>query len=182
MGYLCNVHLTTQTYIPARQRGRSSDASGAQTAPIITTPKVSRDQNFRTLVRARDGICRVSGIRAYGRDPPTVRGPNYAGLEAAHIFPFASCDQVSACLYILSLLNCLPIYFAKPIHRNLFLQCFSLEQHDRVHSLADSPQNGLLLRADIHALFDDYQWSFDVPLVSPNFLLFSYPTRFEMFV
>jgi hypothetical protein len=54
----------------------------------------------------------------------------------------------------------------QPVHHDLFLQCFNLQHHDRVHSLADSPQNGLLLRADIHALFDDYQWSFDVPLVS----------------
>jgi hypothetical protein len=27
------------------------------------------------------------------------------------------------------------------------------------HKVADGPHNAILLRADIHSLFDDYQWS-----------------------
>jgi hypothetical protein len=33
------------------------------------------------------------------------------------------------------------------------------QQLVRTRKLADRPQNAILLRADIHSLFDDYQWS-----------------------
>jgi HNH endonuclease len=39
-----------------------------------------------------------------------------------------------------------------------------MEPHT-AHSLADAPENGILLRADIHLFFDAYQFAFHVPLV-----------------
>jgi hypothetical protein len=38
---------------------------------------------------------------------------------------------------------------------------------------ADTPQNAILLRADIHTLFDDYQWSLWVCQISVTHSTFS---------
>jgi HNH endonuclease len=37
---------------------------------------------------------------------------------------------------------------------------------ENVQAAADSPANGILLRADIHIFFDAYQFAFLVPLVN----------------
>ena len=40
------------------------------------------------------------------------------------------------------------------------------------HERADTPQNAILLRVDIHTLFDDYQWSLWVCQISVQYLTF----------
>jgi hypothetical protein len=41
------------------------------------------------------------------------------------------------------------------------------------HANADTPNNAILLRADIHILFDDYQWSLWVCQMSVIYFTFS---------
>ena len=42
----------------------------------------------------------------------------------------------------------------------------------KTRRLADTPQNAILLRADIHTLFDDYQWSLWVCQLCVTFYMF----------
>ncbi|KAF8512698.1 hypothetical protein JB92DRAFT_266126 [Gautieria morchelliformis] len=83
----------------------------------------------RTLTRC----CVVTGQAAVQR----ARGGNFTGLEVAHIFPLMGVG--------------IPEWTA------------TLSASTRAQVLtrqaADRPFNAILLRADVHSLFDDYQWS-----------------------
>jgi len=112
-------------------RRRSRTASQTCTPSVGATPsKPPRDTKTRIDVRMRDKCCLVTGQAAVKR----ARGGNFTGLEVAHIFPLMgvgdtawTSDMSPAAL-----------------------------QEVRTRQLADSPHNAILLRADIHSLFDDY--------------------------
>ena len=95
---------------------------------------------FRDAVRERDGRCVITGRRAL-----SVRGA-WTGFEAAHIFPLA------------------------------------YEGHWKDHNYSrwitiqpvtggsiNSMQNGMLLRSDIHQLFDSYDVSINPDVWIPYF-------------
>ncbi|KAF8586920.1 hypothetical protein K439DRAFT_1339463, partial [Ramaria rubella] len=86
----------------------------------------------RKEVRIRDLRCRVTGDEA----PLRGRGRNFKGLEVAHIFPIGWLSEADAIL-----------------RGNPGLATIK-------NSDADAPDNALLLRADLHAYFDDYQFGF----------------------
>jgi hypothetical protein len=50
----------------------------------------------------------------------------------------------------------------------------------QTRKLVDRPLNAILLRADIHALFDDYQWSIWVCQIHPVFLFLIVFTQIEL--
>jgi len=107
-----------------------------RTASQTCTPspnKESRDTKTRIDVRMRDRCCLVSGQAAVKR----ARGGNFVGLEVAHIFPL------------------------KGVNNPVWLTNMPQSARSQVSSLkiADTPKNAILLRADIHCLFDDYQWA-----------------------
>lgn len=91
----------------------------------------SRLHAFRDEVRKRDGRCVITGKIALGayRD-------HWIGFEAAHIFPLAYED------------HWIQHNFARWI-------TIPAANGDTINS----KQNGLLLRADIHQLFDSYDIS-----------------------
>ncbi|KAG7098184.1 hypothetical protein E1B28_000152 [Marasmius oreades] len=100
----------------------------------------TRSDATRKAVRERDSICRVTGSRVM----PRMRGTNYTGFEVAHIFPLA---------------------WAVPDHAPKFPP--PIQPYLTYPKLADKPRNALLLRADVHSQFDDYQFSAK-PIYLPN--------------
>jgi len=93
----------------------------------------SRVAGFRDAVRARDGRCVVSG--------QVVKGVQYGqwwGFEAAHIFPLA---------------------YEEHWARNSYSRWITIPPATGGH--INSVQNGLLLRSDLHVLFDNYVFSID---------------------
>jgi len=93
----------------------------------------SRNTGTRLAVRMRDKRCLVTGQAAAKR----ARGGNFTGLEVAHIFPLMGVGA--------------------PEWTSTLLPSARVEVATRQD--ADRPLNAILLRADIHSLFDDYQWS-----------------------
>jgi len=98
----------------------------------------------------RDKRCLVTGQAAAKR----ARGGNFTGLEVAHIFPLMGLGMVRT-----------PY---GPTSQNLFISesmqpewtstlSPSVKLLVATPQAADRPFNGMLLRADIHSLFDDYQ-------------------------
>ncbi|KAI5843787.1 HNH endonuclease-domain-containing protein [Morchella snyderi] len=92
-----------------------------------------RTADFRKAVRERDGRCVITGKRAVNAH----RGM-WSGFQAAHIFPLAYLYDWNA---------------------NNFGSLISIESTDG--EPINSVQNGMLLRADIHILFDSYELSID---------------------
>jgi len=95
--------------------------------------KPVRDTTTRRLVRQRDQACKATGQRAHARS----RGANFTGLEVAHIFPISGANT----------------------HEWKSGMGGSTSALVQSTKLADRPLNAILLRADVHAFFDDYQWS-----------------------
>jgi HNH endonuclease len=93
----------------------------------------TRTQSFCDAVRSRDGQCVITGQQA-----PDPANGNWDGLQAAHIFPLAYED-----------------YWNQSIYSNLITIPPALETAGSINSV----QNGLLLRNDIHHLFDCYDFS-----------------------
>ncbi|EER37218.1 conserved hypothetical protein [Histoplasma capsulatum H143] len=98
----------------------------------ILSYSISSQENdhFRDGVRARDGRCVITGdlnqFAPFGR---------WTGFDAAHVFPLQ--------------------------HENIWIDqgysCWVTNMEDEVGaSRINSTQNGLLLRRDVHALFDSY--------------------------
>jgi len=107
----------------------------SRTASQTCTPsplKPDRDAATRIAVRKRDLGCLITEQKA----EPRARGGNFTGLEVAHIFPLMGAGDA--------------IWMAG--------MSPSLRREVNTRQLADRPQNAMLLRADIHSLFDDYQW------------------------
>lgn len=94
----------------------------------ITHNVSGRGDAFRQGIRARDGKCVISGVVNRG----AYRG-SWTGFEAAHVFPLESEG-----------------YW---IEKN-----YSRWITDNTNGVSkiNSLQNGLLLRNDIHSLFDQY--------------------------
>ncbi|KAH8154385.1 uncharacterized protein LAJ45_00912 [Morchella importuna] len=90
-----------------------------------------RTADFRKAVRERDGRCVITGKEALNAH----RGM-WGGFQAAHIFPLAYLHHWNA---------------------NNFGSLISIESTDG--ESINSVQNGMLLRADIHILFDSYEVS-----------------------
>jgi HNH endonuclease len=111
-----------------------------------------RTQSFRNAVRSRDGKCVVTG-----REAPDAANDNWDGLEAAHIVPLAHQDHWN---------------------NQGFSNLITIPPASATAGNINSVQNGLLLRNDIHLLFDCYDFSInpDVCLHFPNRLTFSPPS------
>jgi hypothetical protein len=86
---------------------------------------------FRDAIRERDRRCVITGEAALGADYD-----DWAGFEAAHIFPLAYEQHWSESDY--------SRWITIPATRG---------------GSINSVQNGLLLRGDIHTLFDSYHFS-----------------------
>ena len=94
-----------------------------------TGPRV---QAFRDAVRLRDGRCIMTGVvAALG-----ARYGNWRSFEAAHIFPLAHEEHW---------------------RNNNFARWISI--HPTAGGSINSTQNGMLLRSNIHDLFDSYEVS-----------------------
>jgi hypothetical protein len=92
-----------------------------------------RTQSFCDAVRSRDGQCVITGQQA-----PDAANGNWDGLQAAHIFPLAYED-----------------HWIQSNYPNLITIPPASETTGRINSV----QNGLLLRNDIHHLFNYYDFS-----------------------
>jgi hypothetical protein len=93
----------------------------------------TRVKSFCDAVRSRDRRCVISGkkaINAY-RD-------NWRGFEAAHIFPLA---------------------YEGYWNDNSYGRWITIPPESENGGTINSVQNGLLLRSDIHQLFDSYDLS-----------------------
>jgi HNH endonuclease len=112
--------------IPGQQIHVSNDRYYPRTLSLSNT---ARDASFVDQVRARDGRCVIT--RTVNHDAPYRV---WTGFEAAHIFPLA--------------LN--HIFQQHGLH--------SLITHNQPTGTPpiNSPQNGILLRADIHRHWDNY--------------------------
>ena len=88
----------------------------------------TRLETFRTNVRARDRRCVLTGGMA-----ARARRGNWSGLEATHIFPLA--------------------YEGHWIQHN-YSRWITIQPANGAS--INSVQNGLLLRSDLHADFDNY--------------------------
>ena len=98
-----------------------------------------------------------------------ARGDNFTGLEVAHIFPLMGVAEVSTS--DIASQN----HLSSPMQLD-WMATLPESTHAQVlhRQVADRPHNAILLRADVHSLFDDYQWSIWVctMLVLPYVLLF----------
>ncbi|KAF8522971.1 hypothetical protein BU17DRAFT_44259, partial [Hysterangium stoloniferum] len=103
----------------------------------------------RIAVRMRDKCCLVTGQAAVKR----ARGGNFTGLEVAHIYPLMSFILLTSHM------------------QRRWIEILSTSARAQVltRQTADRPHNAMLLRADIHSLFDDYQWSIWVCRFYPTF-------------
>jgi len=121
------------TLIPHNLDRRVRTVSQTPTPSQGTTPTTRRRSSTRTAVRLRDKSCLVTGEEVL----PRKRGSNFTGFEVAHIFPLMGVGEDSWIKHL------------PPKTQRLVGS--SLE--------ADHPRNALLLQANVHSLFDDYQWS-----------------------
>jgi HNH endonuclease len=114
----------------------------------------------RIAVRMRDKRCLITGQAAVER----ARGGNFTGREVAHIYPLMGVGVVSSDLRA-------GIYSSHFHIQPQWTQLLSASAEAQVISrqVADQPHNAILLRADIHSLFDDYQWSIWVSQLGPTF-------------
>lgn len=107
----------------------------------------------------RDRRCLVTGQAAVHR----TRGGNFTGLEVAHIFPLMGTgpNRVSHGSTDLSRNLFISLLAMTRIHRQMEWAILSESEKPLIRNrqFADQPHNAMLLRADIHSLFDDYQWS-----------------------
>ena len=99
-----------------------------------------RDDRFRREVRARDGGCVVTHMMN-----PNIEHDDWDGFEAAHIFPLAYESHFTS----------------------QGLSRWITNKRGDSDTGINSCQNGLLLHAGIHQLFDSYKFSIHVD-VSPT--------------
>jgi hypothetical protein len=105
--------------------------------------------------------------------PARDRGGNFTGFEVAHIFPLMAANDVST-----NFINSIYLtfsFFTQPLWKELVPE--SARHQVASRQLADNPHNAMLLRADIHKLFDDFQWSIWVCL-STSIVYFNYLVTF----
>jgi hypothetical protein len=128
----------------------------------------------RSDVRARDLGCRVTGQKA----PPGSRGYNFNELEVAHIFPLAA--HASVCQFFFLFRNMfwpfLNIFqfnaaFNHTAHEKDLYAPLKIPRVVTRLSQIDIPANALVMRADVHAQFDGYEFSYETfenPQVLPS--------------
>jgi len=138
---LANFVSVWPQLVVAQFKRRSRSPSQTCTPSPSGTP--TRNTGTRIAVRMRDKRCLVTGQAAVKR----ARGGNFTGLEVAHIFPLMGVG--------------IPEWTA-PLPASARAQVLTRQAADR-------PYNALLLRADVHSLFDDYQWSIWVCQFYPTF-------------
>jgi hypothetical protein len=104
----------------------------------------------------RDKACLITNQAAVQR----ARGGNFTGLEVAHIFPLSGVESVSVDLLPCHIVN------KSTLIQDVWTSYMPKSSRDQVRTrkIADSPHNAILLRADVHSLFDDYQWAVWVPM------------------
>ncbi|KAG7444596.1 uncharacterized protein BT62DRAFT_933625 [Guyanagaster necrorhizus] len=106
--------------------------------------KYNRKASTRRDVRMRDMKCRVTGDIAGRRQ----RGFNFVGLEVAHMFPLGGIDLF-------------PVSFPRRDPRlSVFYKETKIPSKPSKENL-DIPLNAIVLRSDVHRLFDDYQFGID---------------------
>lgn len=96
---------------------------------IISHSVSGREESFRDEVRKRDQGCVLSGIKN-----TNASFGRWRGFETAHIFPLEK-----------------ELLWIKENN-----QRWITDIDDERSTKINSPQNGLLIRSDIHSLFDDY--------------------------
>ncbi|EER41366.1 conserved hypothetical protein [Histoplasma capsulatum H143] len=100
----------------------------------LTSHSISgREDQFRYEVRARDGKCVISG-----QVNPSAQWDDWAGLEAAHVFPVAKESLWIALNY-----------------GHWITNINDAEGQSKIHSV----QNGLLMMGNLHTRFDQYLFS-----------------------
>ena len=97
----------------------------------ISVNSGTRHESFRNAIRARDGRCVITGEIAV----EAFRNM-WSGFQAAHIFPLGQLDH----------------WIEQDFSRWITIPSAS-------GNSINSVQNGILLRNDIHALFDNYMIS-----------------------
>jgi HNH endonuclease len=112
----------------------------------------TRVQSFCNAVRSRDRRCAISGEQA-----AAAYIDDWTGFEVAHIFPLA--------------------YEGHWIQHNYDRWITISPENDKGGSI-NSIQNGLLLRSDIHQLFDNYSLSINPDVNLPNYLLSTFKLIF----
>ncbi|KAJ5781930.1 uncharacterized protein N7518_010413 [Penicillium psychrosexuale] len=122
----------TPNYAPRRVRTQSADSQSQGQR------EWSRLQNkFRDSLRTRDAACAITGPNAIA----SRRSP-FRGLEATHIFPVSKVDEWRRNQYRRYITDTRP-------------------SSEIGESGLYSPQNGLLLRSDIHIHFDAFEIGID---------------------
>ena len=115
---------------------------------MISQQTGTRTQPFCDAVRSRDGHCVITGQR-----PPDAARNRWGGLQAAHIFPLAYKDQWN---------------------QSNFPSLITIPPASEAAGKINSVQNGLLLRKDIHNLFDNYEFS-----INPDVFYLTFPIRLQ---
>ncbi|KAJ9270606.1 hypothetical protein DTO212C5_3395 [Paecilomyces variotii] len=124
-----NSPLRTGDYDVYSPAGNFTLTGEVPASRIISHSVSGREESFRDDVRKRDQGCVLSGTKN-----TMASFGQWRGFEAAHIFPLEK-----ELLWIKE--DC---------------QRWITDIDDERDTKINSPQNGLLLRADIHSLFDDY--------------------------
>jgi hypothetical protein len=104
---------------------------------ILSLTVSGRDEKFRRRVGARDGKCVITGV---ANPQSRVDEDNWSIYHATHIFPLSGEEWFIA---------------------NGFSRWITYKQ-DENDSPINSCQNGLLMRADAHAEFDNFSISINV--------------------
>ncbi|KAF8475405.1 hypothetical protein JB92DRAFT_3051678 [Gautieria morchelliformis] len=121
--------------ITSRKKTHSASAASDQKAKRLTQAEIHRNETTRKDVRLRDMGCRITGQPALVRH----RGPNFEGLEVAHIYPLA----------------------AYPLVKQLKKEDPAVYELVNTPDKIDHPENAMLLRGDVHSYFDNYQIGVD---------------------
>ncbi|TDL20950.1 hypothetical protein BD410DRAFT_840916 [Rickenella mellea] len=107
------------------------NTTGAQTG--TRSSRTGRDDKTRRHVRMRDRRCLVTGQKVPGRE----RGANFNSMQSAHIFPLMGVGHEG---------------WSEHVPDEIKTMVMTRQDADR-------PLNALLLRADVHILFDVYEWA-----------------------
>ncbi|KAJ7189226.1 hypothetical protein C8R46DRAFT_1024396 [Mycena filopes] len=146
--------------VKVRRRGPEErlDAHGFDTnLPLIDQRNISRSgtnsaikriDSTRHATRYRDLRCRVSGSAV----PKGSRGWDFTGLEVAHVFPLKAHSQVRAFQFDTA--------FKYESHKVTLYKPLDIPEKPPLRRI-DISENTILLRADLHAQFDAYQFGFE---------------------
>ena len=108
---------------------------------MISQQTTNRTQSFCDAVRSRDGQCVITGQQA-----PDAANGRWDGLQAAHIFPLA---------------------YEGHWNQSNYPGLITIPPASEAAGNINSVQNGLLLRNDIHQLFDSYDFSINPDVCLP---------------